>query len=447
MMPNHEPVVRLKRAQKKVQFKRDSILEEVRVFSNQEYQQPPPPPPPPPSPPPQQSIQNEDPISRNKPKGKGKALNISDIPPLFRCKSGAEVHDILRAGRGSIADIFQGYNALHWYSNAKSTSPSVIHALLRAGIDIDAVDRRSHVHGRGPVIRHTALGYACRNANVKAVHVLLQHGASPSGLAARAEQTPSSSPLPRRDKDGGGPIVYPSPLQELLCQPIHGPRPGRCPWTYHLSEDDEEQDGYLDEDDESTLPEFRALPGLTGVPADDRPVCQECVADYHILEPWPTTEAEKVAARERRRSRYYAQIQRLGSRIQRCVQLLLDHSCSDPPILLRDDDDPHLWSGMDYFLETSWRFLGPLAVCWREEGVVDKEVQTPLGRLLHIPSQAVFSPFGEVCDMLLESAGYEGKRAGNGARGQERLVSLIATHPDFGSFKQGEFFDVDAQLE
>jgi hypothetical protein len=70
----------------------------------------------------------------------------------------------------------------------------------------------------------------------------------------------------------------------------------------------------------------------------------------------------------------------------------------------------------------------------------ENNVHTSLGRLLHYF-------FGEICNVLVQFAGYEGKMSKGGVRGQERLISLISQHPKFASFKQGEYFDVHAQLE
>jgi hypothetical protein len=64
------------------------------------------------------------------------------------------------------------------------------------------------------------------------------------------------------------------------------------------------------------------------------------------------------------------------------------------------------------------------------------DVDAPLGHLLRNPSHAVlFTPFGEICDMLIESAGYEDKSRECEIRGVERLISMIAEHPNFKIFK------------
>ncbi|KAI0486454.1 hypothetical protein F4859DRAFT_528188 [Xylaria cf. heliscus] len=432
---------------KRVHFKRDSILEDIRIIESREHkqqrnhqererqhqiqQQ-------------ERTLKQEGTQSHTRPKGNDKALSIDDVPPLFRCKSSGDISDVIKSGKGAIADVFRGHNVLQWYCNAKSTSPGIIQELLRRGVDINALDQRTQ-KSRGPVIRHTALGYACRNANVKAVHTLLQNGADPRGPTKSAT---SSSRLPEQDVYGN-PIVYPSPLQELLCQPIHGPRPGRCPWKYHLSEEDEEQDNYLDEDDPEKMPVFRALPGLPDAPSEYGPICCLCAADFHIWEPWPETEEDKIAARERRRACYYGQIRRLGARLRACVQLLLDYGCSEPPVAFPQCDDPHLWSGVDYLLETFWHFFRPLAIC---EGMTvfpekDSLVRISPEFLSRIPARPVFSLFGEVCDMLLESAGYEAEGTIGATRGLDRLIRLIAEHSEFSAFRQGEYFDVDTQLE
>ncbi|KAI0540027.1 hypothetical protein GGR58DRAFT_523522 [Xylaria digitata] len=442
-MDSHpQPTGPLIRRHKRVHFKRDSILEEIQIIGHQadhqqhhrQQQQ-------------QDQSQQErtlqqdtlyNDISKGKPKAK--ALSLEDLPPLFRCKTYEEIRDVINTGKGAISDIFMGYNALHWYSNAKSTSPGIIQTLIHFGIDIDALDQRART--RGPVIRHTALGYACRNANVKAIHTLLQNGADPCGLA--------KSGLPEQDARGN-PIVYPSPMQELLCQPTHGPRPGKCPWTYHLSEEDEEKDGYLDEDDPVRLPEFRALSGLSGVLPEDCPLCQHCAADYHIWEPWPETQEERAAARTRRRLCFDNQIIRFGNRLKACVQLLLNYNCSDPPVLFVEADDPHLWPGIDYLLETFWRFFFPLAVCTAEGVSPGADFPASPMHLTQALSTPVLEPFGEICDMLLESAGYstlyEGIQSAEETRGQTRLISLIAGHPEFEYFRQGQYFDVDSQLK
>ncbi|KAI8952105.1 hypothetical protein F4801DRAFT_589174 [Xylaria longipes] len=430
-----QPTTGLRRGCKRVDFKRDSILEDIRIIEYQEpkqqhrhrqrerqHQ----------SPRQECALKQERTQSYTGSSGNNKALSLDEVPPLFRCKSCEDICDVIEAGKGAIADVFRGYNVLQWYCNAKSTSPGIIQELLRRGVDINALDKRTH-KSRGPVIRHTALGYACRNANVKAVHTLLQNGADPRGLTKSA----TSLGLPKQDVYGN-PIVYPSPLQELLCQSIHGPRPGKCPWTYHLNEEDEEKDNYLDEDDPESMPTFRAFSGLSDPLSEYGPICQLCAADYHIWEPWPETEEEKVAARERRRSCYYSQVQRLGNRLHACVQLLLNYGCSDPPVAFPECDDSHLWSGIDYLLETFWHFFHPLAICERIAVCPEKgSLLTSPEHLSQIPSRPIFSLFGEICDMLLESAGYEAKGTTGTTRGQDRLIKLIIEHSEFSSFRQG----------
>ncbi|KAJ3579908.1 hypothetical protein NPX13_g659 [Xylaria arbuscula] len=354
-------------------------------------------------------------------RAEGQVFGVEDLPPLFRW---------------TVEDIFRGYNALHWYCNAKSTCPKIIQQLLQFGIDINAVDRRPHNRDT-PVIRHTALGFACRNANVKAMHTLLRNGAEPWGLAKLN--------LPLKDPNGCQ-IIYPSPLQELLCQSTQGPTPQRCPWTFHLYEKDEENDGYLDEEDPEKLPEFRALRGRSG----NMPFCKLCAADYHVLEPPPRNEEERTAARTRRQACYFGQITRLGNRLKSCVQLLLNYNCSSPPVSLPDNDDPNLWSAIDLLLETFWRFFYPIALC---ESVIGpssiRSFPESPGQLTRILNQSVFAPWGEIGDMLVETGGYEGEgwALRGEARGPNRLISLISIHPNLESFREGEFFDVDAQLE
>ncbi|KAI1739386.1 hypothetical protein F4680DRAFT_466599 [Xylaria scruposa] len=419
------------RQKKRVRFKRDSSLEEVRIIERREprgrdhHHQ-------------KRTHDQERSQSLARSRGKDKALHLNEVPPLFRCRSWEEIRDVIKAGKGAIADVFLGYNVLQWYCNAKSTSPGIIQELLHHGVDINALDQRTQ-RSRGPVIRHTALGYACRNANVKAVHTLLQNGADPRGLTESA----ASLGLPRQDIYGN-PIVYPSPLQVLLCQPVHGPRPGQCPWYYHLTEEDEEKDEYLDEDDPERMPVFRALSDAL---SEYGPICKPCAADFHIWEPWPETEEEMVAARERRRSCYYGQIRRLGNRLHKCVQLLLNYSCSIPHVALSEFDDPHLWSGLDYLLETFWHFFHPLTICESRVGrPAEYYLPTSPEHLSQI-SRPIFSFFGEICDLLLESAGYKARGTTGTTRGQDRLIRLIAEHPEFSSFRHGEYFDVDTQIE
>ncbi|KAI0594087.1 hypothetical protein F4775DRAFT_606810 [Biscogniauxia sp. FL1348] len=321
-------------------------------------------------------------VTHNEPEER---LPTSQVPLLFRCKSGTELIQLVEAGRAHISETYRGYNALHWHCNARSTRPSLIEALVvRLGMDIDAVDQRARAHG--PVMRHTALGLACRNANVQAVRALLRLGASLDRAA-----------LPTHDPATGQRLLYPSPLQVLLCQPIHA-----CPWTYHLTEDED---------------------------APPQPVCPECTRGYHIWEPWPASERD---AAHRQRC-WLTQIGRVGARLRRCAQLLVvDYGG------VREGDDPHLWTALEFLLETAWRFLGP--VCGRrdEDSRLPTEMEMPFLR-----------PFGEICDLLLEVAGYEaeGPAAAMQARGQQRLVALIAQHPDFERFQEGEVFDIDAELK
>ncbi|KAI1638420.1 hypothetical protein F4809DRAFT_649233 [Biscogniauxia mediterranea] len=366
-------------------------------------------------------------------------LPIDKVPLLFKCKSGDEIIHLVESGRAEVSEIYRGHNALHWYCNAKSTSPSLIETLVRYGIDINAVDQCVVSSHHNPVMmRHTALGLACRNANVKAVHTLLRLGASPFGLDRAAQ--------PKRDAGTGKRLLYPSPLQVLLCQPIHGPRPA-CPWTYHLGERDEEGlSAYLDEDRDA-LPHFRPL--LARAPPGEGqqpPVCADCTRGFHIWEPWPASERDAAAWRAHRRRCWHTQVRRVGARLQRCAQLLVDYGGP-----LRRGDDPHLWTALEFLLETAWRFLGPAAVCWRDEGGEDVDVSSRWGRLVGVPTEIAFPPFGEICDLLLESAGYgddeEAESPAMQARGQQRLVALIAQHPDFERFKEGEFFDIDAELK
>ncbi|TRX97644.1 hypothetical protein FHL15_001399 [Xylaria flabelliformis] len=407
-----KPSPGLRKGYKRVRFKRDSILEEVRIIERREprrrdhHRQ-------------KHTCSQECSQSLARSRERDKALNLYEVPPLFRCKSYEEICDVIEAGKGAIADVFQGYTVLQWYCNAKSTSPGIIQELLHHGVDINALDQRTH-NRRRPVIRHTALGYACRNANVKAVHSLLQNGADPRGLTGSA----ASLGMPKQDVYGNL-IVYPSPLQELLCQRIHGPRPGQCPGTYHLTEEDEDNDDYLDEDDPERMPVFRAFAGLSDTLSEYGP----------------------ISARERRRSCYYDQIQRLGNRIRKCVQLLLNYGCSCPPVAFPEGDDPHLWPGIDYLLETFWHFFHPLTIC-ESRAVLPEEPYLPMSpEHLSQISRPIFSVFGEICDMLLESAGYEAKGTVGTTRGQDRLIRLIAEHPEFSSFKHGEYFDVDTELE
>ncbi|KAI1202978.1 hypothetical protein F5X97DRAFT_330396 [Nemania serpens] len=419
-----------KRVYKRVRFKPDSDLEDVRIIESRESlqqqqhhhhrreqqqrgQQ-------------QHDSQQKGTLSHHSQVIDDQAMSLERVPSLFRCKSREEIGKVIKSGKGAIADVFRGYNALHWYCNAKSTSPGIIRELLHLGIDINAVDQRTHAT-RGPIIRHTALGYACRNANVKAIHTLLLNGANPCGVGKSSQLVG----LPTQDAHGNL-IGYPSPLQELLCQPTHGPRPGKCPWIYHLSEADDEKDGYLDEDDPTTAPIFRALIRIS----KDRRICRDCAADYHIWEPWPKTEAERTSARERRRSNFRSQILRLGNRLHASVQLRLDYDRSDPPAAFPQCDDPHLWSALDCFLETFWRFYSPLAVCESVENPGDKAFPASPGHLPHPISQPAFEAYGEICDMLLESAGYSSKSAAWNTRGQDRLIALIVEHSELSSFGQ-----------
>ncbi|KAI1166859.1 hypothetical protein F5B18DRAFT_676829 [Nemania serpens] len=361
------------RLHKRVHFKPYSDLEDVRMIENRESLQ-------------QHhhhrrdSSQQENTLfHHNQIKG-DQAINLEGVPSLFRCKSREEIVNVIKTGKGAIADVFRGYNALHWYCNAKSTSLGIIQELLHRGIDINAVDQRTRT--RGPIIRHTALGYACRNANIKAVRTLLQNGADPCGLGTSAQ------------------------LMGLPKQGVHSNQ----------------------------------------IVADDRPICRDCAADYHIWEPWPETEAEKASARERRRSNFRSQILRLGNRLRACVQLLLDYGSSDPPAAFPQCDDPHLWSGLDCFLETFWRFYYPLAVCERAENPTEKAFPASPGHLPHPISQPVFSAYGEICDMLLESEGYAMKSTAWKTRGHDRLISLIVEHSELSSFEQG-FLPINSMFQ
>ncbi|KAI1491851.1 hypothetical protein F5X96DRAFT_678135 [Biscogniauxia mediterranea] len=352
-------------------------------------------------------------------------LPIDKVPLLFKCKSSDEIIQLVESGRAKVSEMYRGHNALHWHCNAKSTSPSLIETLvLRYGIDINAVDQCVGSSHHNPVMmRHTALGLACRNANANAVHTLLRLGASPSGLDRAAH--------PTHDPRTGKRLLYPSPLQVLLCQPIHGPRPA-CPWTYHLGEEDDDAE-----------PHFRGE-------QQKQPVCADCTRGYHIWEPWPASEREAAAWRAHRRRCWHTQIRRVGARLQRCAQLLVvDYGGAEAR--LRRGDDPRLWTALEFLLETAWRFLGAAAVCWRDG---DEDVSDRWGRLVSgVPTEIVFPPFGEICDLLLEEAGYgdddDGWAGGPAiqARGQQRLVALIAQHPDFERFREGEFFDIDAELK
>ena len=105
---------------------------------------------------------------------------------------------------------------------------------------------------------------------------------------------------------------------------------------------------------------------------------------------------------------------------------------------------------MDLLLETFWRFFYPIALC--ESGIEPSSIRSfpeSPGQLTRILNKSVFAPWGEIGDMLIEIAGYKGEgwAIRGEARGANRLMSLISIHPDLESFREGEFFDVDAQLE
>ncbi|KAI1434572.1 hypothetical protein GGR50DRAFT_392058 [Xylaria sp. CBS 124048] len=344
-----------------------------------------------------------------------RSLYLARLPPLFQCRSADEIRRVITTGQGSVTDIFLGFNPLQWYCNAKSTSPSIIKELLKFGININAVNQSRSM--QGPLIGHTALGYACRNVNVKAVNALLRHGASPHGLAALFE-------WPMSDINGM-PVMHPSPLQELLCQPIHGLRPGRCPWVYHISGKDEADLEKLEED-ELDFPVFRDLPRFTN------PVCEDCMANY------PSPQEAKFTKNQLQRARYSRQVRRIGNRILACLRLLFRFNRPGRPLSFADCDDPRLWSGLDDLLETVWHFLGPLAKEWSESNLPGNGRLTHLQCLSRIPPRAI-KPFDDICDILIESGGYRGLAA-PGKRGQERLFALICAHPDLASFRQGESF-------
>ncbi|KAI1279916.1 hypothetical protein F5Y07DRAFT_396506 [Xylaria sp. FL0933] len=360
---------------------------------------------------------------------KGGEPELNCIPSLFRCTSPTQIREVISQGHGSITETFRGYNALHWYCDAKSTSPAIILELLDLGIDINALDERHHTHS-GPVIRHTALGYACRNANIEAIRILLSRGASPFGLAR--------SDVPKTDVHGRI-VVYPSPLQELLCQPIQGPG-GQRPWIYYLNKDHLNAIGdHLDDDDSGELPEFRSLGRLSSAGT----FCQDCAGNFqHVGEPSPMT-TEVTPAREGRQADYQRQIKRLGNRLKLCVAVLLTHDSSGPPISFANADDIRLWPALDYLLATFWCFFSPLANSGRTS-----RHSTATERLARLLSQPVFEPYGDVCDMLIESAGYETEMwsAASGKRGPSRLLSLILEHPDRSVIMRGESFPFDATL-
>ncbi|KAI1356339.1 hypothetical protein F5Y01DRAFT_309753 [Xylaria sp. FL0043] len=355
---------------------------------------------------------------------------LNCIPSLFRCTSPTQIRKVISQGHGSITETFRGYNALHWYCDAKSTSRAIILELLDLGIDINALDERPHTHS-GPVIRHTALGYACRNANLEAMRILLSWGASPFGL--------ERSNVPKTDVHGRI-LVYPSPLQELLCQPIQGPG-GQRPWIYYLNKDHLNGiGGDLDDDDDSgELPEFRSLGRLSSAAT----FCQDCARNFqHVGEPSPMM-TEVTPAREGRQADYQRQIKRLGKRLKLCVAVLLTHDCWGLPMSFARSDDIRLWPALDYLFATFWCFFSPLANSGRTS-----RHSTAAERLARLLSQPVFEPFGDVCDMLIESADYETEMwsAASGKRGPSRLLSLILEHPDRSVLMRGEAFHFDAML-
>ncbi|KAI1128423.1 hypothetical protein F5Y10DRAFT_292071 [Nemania abortiva] len=377
---------------KKVHFKSDSELLEIHIIECREPRG------------------EHDRLERKHdvPKEIDEADILDGVPPLFRCKSKKEVRAVLLAGDGNITDIYGGYNALQWYCNAKSTSPSIIREFLHWEIDIDALDQQDHT--QGPIIRHTALGFACRNANVKAVEVLLQYGANPRGPRSAGGR----DAFPSHDHHGN-PIYYPSPLQSLLCQPIHRPRPGRCPWSFHLSNVDDDKDDYLDDDDPEKLPQFRSLAKYYD--------CSVCTADRSIWAPLPEKTVEgQLTAHGRRRRGYLSQIPLLGKRMRKCLQLLIDCDSFYRPNTFPQSDDPNLLSTVNRFLKTFWQIYLPLVVA-------PEPLPKPYVR-------QIFEPFGEICDLLAESAGYkEAKGAVPGKRGRDRLIELILDHPEVSSFK------------
>jgi hypothetical protein len=95
---------------KKVQFKLDGVLDEVRLVINQ-----------------------EDNTSHHGPKGKGKTRTVDDIPPLFRCKSDRNTRQ------------HQGRQSLHCRH---------LLGLQCATLVLQHEADQSEDHSRTPVLRH-----------------------------------------------------------------------------------------------------------------------------------------------------------------------------------------------------------------------------------------------------------------------------------------------------
>ncbi|KAK7970621.1 hypothetical protein PG988_009694 [Apiospora saccharicola] len=383
-------------------------------------------------------------------------FRLEDVPSLFLATNDDDVQHAIVDDQADVFQVFQGYNALQWHCDAVSTSPSLIWALIEYGIDVNALDQHKLPPNADPrhppIIHRTALGYACRNGNVKAVRTLLQLGANPQGSPEVPLETPSGS-IPRPK--------YPSPLQDLLNHQLDGPT-GSCPFLIHLKDSHDTAD---DSDDDVPLLYQRQLRGLkrmhgpsTGSVQDNvQPACAYCSYGFNVHEAARVRGTDELKAITSHAQKLYAgQLLLAGMRILKCAMLLLQYLGSNLAAeQLAKGHDATLPSPIDCLLRSVWHFLGPSMLCWRDrfaERFHGLDPATLTRReLVQFAAQdpSVLVPDLQPWANLVIHASLASRRGSGdddyeivGHKGVQRIFALLERHPMLNRFPEGQFSDV-----
>ncbi|KAK8125182.1 uncharacterized protein PG998_000941 [Apiospora kogelbergensis] len=274
----------------------------------------------------------------NNPDGVPRDLRFTDFPAIFLANSGDEVDNYIVKRGDDVHEIFMGYNALQWHCDAITTSPSTIRALVKHGIDINALDHHKLPNPAAasadecqhpPVARRTALGYACCNGNVKAVRTLLELGADPLGDPSRL---PTDVSLREKHGDDTPGSVYPSPLQDLLSKQISGPT-GVCPNKVHMDS------GHMVADLNDKDVAFAARQGMLRMygPVRKEPECKLCSYGFHARElsfanRFGAHHIESIFMTYKAQTMYGEQVYLTSYRTYECNKLLC-HYAYKPPTL------------------------------------------------------------------------------------------------------------------
>ncbi|KAK8114568.1 hypothetical protein PG999_006637 [Apiospora kogelbergensis] len=276
----------------------------------------------------------------NNPDGVPRDLRFTDFPAIFLANSGDEVDNYIVKRGDDVHEIFMGYNALQWHCDAVTTSPSTIRALVKHGIDINALDHHKLPNPAAasadecqhpPVARRTALGYACCNGNVKAVRTLLELGADPLGDPSRL---PTDVSLREKHGDDTPGSVYPSPLQDLLSKQISGPT-GVCPNKVHMDS------GHMVADLNDKDVAFAARQGMLRMygPVRKEPECKLCSYGFHARElsfanRFGAHHIESIFMTYKAQTMYGEQVYLTSYRTYECNKLLCHYAYKPPDPLL-----------------------------------------------------------------------------------------------------------------